>query len=123
MRSKWSSGFKLGFSSVAAVLLVLEVDEKAERGPQVNERHLKTDDDTDAEADTLDAFFLPSKRAVRRGSHSPKLDVGIDANALTDHHRVAGENTLEAATRTSIVKKFGEGFVPHRDNVTENGFP
>ena len=68
-------------------------------------------------------LFLPSKRAVRRGSHSPKLDVGIDANALTDHHRVAGENTLEAATRTLIVKKFGEGFVPYRDNVTESGFP
>ncbi len=64
MRSKWSSGFKLGFSSVAAVLLVLEVDEKAERGPQVNERHLKTDDDTDAEADTLDAFFYPARGRI-----------------------------------------------------------
>ena len=98
----------------------------------------------------MDAFFFPRKGAVRRGFHGPKLDLGIDANALVeiltdcgeyrhmngdgsfgvlkeetlrDHHRAEGGDMPEAATCTLFVKKFGEGFVPHRDNAMEWGEP
>ena len=98
-------------------------------------------------ADTLDAFFLPSKSKYSGGAAASKtVDLGIDADALveilrdygvvqqtpyewsfgtlegstlSDHHGVRGKDTLESAIQALILKKFGEGFAPRSDSFLE----